>query len=139
MEQPGTRSSRTPTATMARSWRLPSPRCSRYWVERVVLIPDSAKLKVRTVEAVTPSLLLTAYKGLAKAIAWDGEGATCLMEISVVGANSDVEARKVALSVAGSSLTKAAIYGHDPNWGRIAAAAGYSGRCRLWASWGLPM
>ena len=45
----------------------------------------------------------------------------------VTGAASDADARVVAKSVAGSSLTKAAIFGGDPNWGRIAAAAGYSG------------
>lgn len=66
-------------------------------------------------------------QGLAKSIAWDGEGATCLVEVSVTGANSEAEAAKVARSVASSSLVKAAIYGRDPNWGRIAAAAGYSG------------
>ncbi|WVY99268.1 hypothetical protein V8G54_031419 [Vigna mungo] len=64
-------------------------------------------------------------QGLAKSIAWDGEGATCLIEVSVTGANSEADAAKVARSVASSSL--AAIYGRDPNWGRIAAAAGYSG------------
>ncbi|KAA0044074.1 arginine biosynthesis bifunctional protein ArgJ [Cucumis melo var. makuwa] len=64
-------------------------------------------------------------QGLAKSIAWDGEGATCLIEITVNGANSEAEAAKIARSVAGSSLS--AIYGRDPNWGRIAAAAGYAG------------
>ncbi|KAJ8753982.1 hypothetical protein K2173_001880 [Erythroxylum novogranatense] len=66
-------------------------------------------------------------QGLAKSIAWDGEGATCLIEVSVTGAESEAEAGKTALSVASSSLVKAAIYGRDPNWGRIAAAAGYAG------------
>jgi hypothetical protein len=141
-------------------------------------------------------------QGLAKSIAWDGEGATCLVEIEVQrtqpydsrttavrqpkdrqrlsacglpgsrgwphptrpphthtplshprattharaiaththihthnhvcrtqvkGAASDADARVIARSVAGSSLAKSAIFGHDPNWGRIAAAAGYSG------------
>ncbi|XP_072065189.1 arginine biosynthesis bifunctional protein ArgJ, chloroplastic isoform X2 [Arachis hypogaea] len=66
-------------------------------------------------------------QGLAKSIAWDGEGATCLIEVNVVGADSEGEAAKVARSVAASSLVKAAVYGRDPNWGRIAAAAGYSG------------
>jgi N-acetylglutamate synthase/N-acetylornithine aminotransferase len=64
---------------------------------------------------------------LAKSIAWDGEGATCLIEVKVTGAASDADARIVAKSVVGSSLAKSAIFGHDPNWGRIAAAAGYSG------------
>ncbi|KAH9735852.1 Arginine biosynthesis bifunctional protein ArgJ [Citrus sinensis] len=64
-------------------------------------------------------------QGLAKSIAWDGEGATCLVEVRVTGANSEAEAAKIARSVASSSL--AAVYGRDPNWGRIAAAAGYAG------------
>lgn len=66
-------------------------------------------------------------QGLAKSIAWDGEGATCLIEVTVTGASSEAEAAKVARSVASSSLTKAAVYGRDPNWGRIACAAGYAG------------
>lgn len=64
---------------------------------------------------------------LAKAIARDGEGATCLIEITVSGANNQTEARQVAKTIAGSSLVKAAVFGRDPNWGRIAAAAGRSG------------
>ncbi|XP_010253268.1 PREDICTED: arginine biosynthesis bifunctional protein ArgJ, chloroplastic [Nelumbo nucifera] len=66
-------------------------------------------------------------QGLAKSIAWDGEGATCLIEVMVTGTNNEAEAAKIARSVASSSLTKAAVYGRDPNWGRIACAAGYSG------------
>ncbi|KAL2599240.1 hypothetical protein AAZV13_10G040800 [Glycine max] len=73
------------------------------------------------------AIQLQVMQGLAKSIAWDGEGATCLVEVSVTGANSEAEAAKVARSVASSSLVKAAVYGRDPNWGRIAAAAGYSG------------
>ncbi|HTL90445.1 MAG TPA: bifunctional ornithine acetyltransferase/N-acetylglutamate synthase [Leptolyngbya sp.] len=61
---------------------------------------------------------------LAKAIARDGEGATCLIEVQVSGANDDEAARKVARTIAGSSLVKSAIFGRDPNWGRIAGAAG---------------
>jgi glutamate N-acetyltransferase / amino-acid N-acetyltransferase len=61
---------------------------------------------------------------LAKAIARDGEGATCLIEVQVSGAPDDTSARKIARTVAGSSLFKAAVFGRDPNWGRIAAAAG---------------
>jgi len=64
---------------------------------------------------------------LAKAIARDGEGATVLVEVGVTGAASDAAARAVARAVAGSSLTKAAVFGRDPNWGRIAAAAGRAG------------
>jgi glutamate N-acetyltransferase / amino-acid N-acetyltransferase len=64
---------------------------------------------------------------LAKAIARDGEGATCLIEITVSGANNEADARQVAKTIAGSSLVKSAVFGRDPNWGRIAAAAGRSG------------
>ncbi len=64
---------------------------------------------------------------LAKSIARDGEGATCLIEIGVTGAMSDRAASQIARTVAGSSLVKSAIFGHDPNWGRIAGAAGRAG------------
>ncbi len=64
---------------------------------------------------------------LAKEIARDGEGATKLIEVEVKNALTDIDAGKIAKAVAGSLLVKAAIYGHDPNWGRIFAAAGYSG------------
>jgi len=64
---------------------------------------------------------------LAKAIARDGEGATCLVEVQVNGAVDDEDARLVARTIAGSSLVKAAIFGRDPNWGRIAGAAGRAG------------
>lgn len=66
-------------------------------------------------------------QGLAKSIAWDGEGATCMIEVTVSGASSEAEAAKVARSVASSSLLKSAIFGRDPNWGRIASAAGQAG------------
>jgi glutamate N-acetyltransferase / amino-acid N-acetyltransferase len=61
---------------------------------------------------------------LAKAIARDGEGATCLIEVQVSGAVDDKSARQIARTVAGSALVKSAVFGRDPNWGRIAAAAG---------------
>lgn len=64
---------------------------------------------------------------LAKAIAGDGEGCTALFEVTVTGAQSKEEAVILAKSVVTSSLTKAAIYGHDANWGRILCAMGYSG------------
>lgn len=64
---------------------------------------------------------------LAKAIARDGEGATCLVEVQVSGAPDEVSASKIAKTIVGSSLVKAAIFGRDPNWGRIAAAAGRAG------------
>ena len=64
---------------------------------------------------------------MAKAIARDGEGATCLIEVRVTGAHNELAARQIAKTIAGSSLVKAAIFGRDPNWGRIAAAAGRAG------------
>jgi glutamate N-acetyltransferase/amino-acid N-acetyltransferase len=64
---------------------------------------------------------------LAKAIAADGEGATRLMEVDLIGAESEQQARTCARSVASSSLVKAAIHGADANWGRVLCAMGYSG------------
>lgn len=64
---------------------------------------------------------------LAKMMAGDGEGATALFETRVVGAATRQDARILSKSVICSSLTKAAIYGHDANWGRILCALGYSG------------
>ncbi len=64
---------------------------------------------------------------LARAIVRDGEGATKLIEIEVVGARSELEARLMARAIAGSLLVKTAIYGGDPNWGRIISAAGNAG------------
>ena len=66
-------------------------------------------------------------EGISKMIAGDGEGCTCLFECKVVHANTKENARTLAKSVITSSLTKAAIFGHDANWGRILCALGYSG------------
>lgn len=64
---------------------------------------------------------------LAKKMAGDGEGATALFETKVIHADTKEHAKILAKSVICSSLTKAAIYGHDANWGRILCALGYSG------------
>ena len=64
---------------------------------------------------------------LARAIARDGEGATCLIEVDVVGAASEPDALQMARTVCGSSLVKTAVHGRDPNWGRIVAAVGRAG------------
>ncbi len=64
---------------------------------------------------------------LAKKMAGDGEGATALFEVKVVGADSKEHAKILAKSVITSSLTKTAIFGHDANWGRILCALGYAG------------
>jgi glutamate N-acetyltransferase/amino-acid N-acetyltransferase len=64
---------------------------------------------------------------LAKKIAKDGEGATKLIEVQVNSAKSQSDARAVGKSIISSNLVKTAIYGTDPNWGRIVSAIGYSG------------
>ena len=64
---------------------------------------------------------------LAKKIAGDGEGATALFEAKVVGADTREQAKILAKAIVCSNLTKAAIAGHDANWGRILCAMGYSG------------
>ena len=64
---------------------------------------------------------------LAKSMAADGEGATALFEVKVVGAQDKAQAVTLAKSVVSSTLTKAAVFGHDANWGRILCAMGYSG------------
>lgn len=64
---------------------------------------------------------------LAKKMAGDGEGCTALFEVTVKGAESKAQAVTLAKSVITSNLTKAAIFGHDANWGRILCAMGYSG------------
>lgn len=64
---------------------------------------------------------------LAKKIADDGEGATALFEVKVIHADNKEDAKTLAKSVITSSLTKAALFGHDANWGRILCALGYSG------------
>lgn len=73
------------------------------------------------------ALLTTTCIYLAKSVARDGEGATVLLEVSVNGAASDEDAICIAKTVASSSLVKSAIFGRDPNWGRIAAASGRAG------------
>ncbi len=73
------------------------------------------------------AMLTAVCQHLAKAIARDGEGATCLIEVQVSGAPDELSARKIAKTIVGSSLFKSAIFGRDPNWGRIAAAAGRAG------------
>ncbi len=64
---------------------------------------------------------------LAKEMAGDGEGATALFEVKVVGAKTKEQAKVLSKSIVCSNLTKTAIAGHDANWGRILCAMGYSG------------
>ncbi len=77
-------------------------------------------------EAFTEALrLLTSH--LAREIVRDGEGATTVVRLDVVGARDDEQAEKVARAICNSPLVKCAIHGRDPNWGRILCAAGYAG------------
>jgi len=62
-------------------------------------------------------MLTAVCQYLARAIARDGEGATCLIEVQVAGATDEKAARQVARTIAGSSLVKSAVFGRDPNWG----------------------
>jgi glutamate N-acetyltransferase/amino-acid N-acetyltransferase len=72
-------------------------------------------------------LLRHVLLSLARQIVRDGEGATKFVEIRVVGALSDADARTAAMAIANSLLVKTAFFGQDANWGRILAAVGYSG------------
>ena len=75
---------------------------------------------------------------LAKQLVRDGEGVTKFVEITITGARDESDAARVAKSIANSPLTKTALYGGDANWGRVVAAAGYSGvavepsKMKLW-------
>lgn len=71
--------------------------------------------------------LETVLIALGKMVIKDGEGATKMFEVNVIGASSELEARKAARAVSSSSLVKSAIFGNDANWGRILCALGYSG------------
>jgi len=91
--------------------------------DTVLLLANGASGCERNDEAFAAALR-TVCGELAKQIVADGEGATVLAEIAVRGAANDSEARAIAERVATSPLVKTALYGHDANWGRIAAAAG---------------
>jgi len=71
--------------------------------------------------------LTDCLEGLARSIVRDGEGATKVIEITVKGARTENDARKVAYAIANSNLVKTAFYGKDPNWGRVIAAIGAAG------------
>ncbi len=87
---------------------------------------SGAELDPKYLSTLEEGLHITAQY-LAKAIARDGEGANCLLEIKVAGAQSDLDARVISRIIASSSLVKTAIHGSDPNWGRIIAALGRAG------------
>jgi glutamate N-acetyltransferase / amino-acid N-acetyltransferase len=93
--------------------------------DMAVVMANGAAGETNLEEALTA--IESAMRDLARAIARDGEGATKLLTVTVNGAPSESEALQAAKTVAGSSLFKAAVYGNDPNWGRILAALGRSG------------
>ena len=72
------------------------------------------------------------FREMTRAMASDGEGATKLLEVVVTGAPSDAAARDVARSIANSPLVKAALFGADPNWGRVLATVGARAGTRGW-------
>lgn len=93
-----------------------------------VLANGASKVKPDAHEQkVFEELLTWVLENLAEQIAADGEGARKLIRIRAAGFKNTEEARRIARSVANSPLVKTAIAGSDPNWGRILAAAGYSG------------
>lgn len=105
----------------------------------LVLASGAAEVTVDDAhEAAFTAALTAVCASLARQIARDGEGATRLVELRITGAASERQAHRVGDSIACSPLVKTAIHGNDPNWGRILAAAGYSGeaiepeRVRLW-------
>jgi glutamate N-acetyltransferase/amino-acid N-acetyltransferase len=91
-----------------------------------------------TQEAACTSAMLDVARELCRVIAADGEGATRLVTVQVTGAPSEAAAAHVARTIATSPLTKTAVHGRDPNWGRILAAAGRAGvafdtsKARVW-------
>jgi glutamate N-acetyltransferase/amino-acid N-acetyltransferase len=88
----------------------------------------NSAIRAGSVEAeLLENALLEVARELARAIANDGEGASKLITVRVVDAQSDADARTAARAVASSSLVKTAVHGGDPNWGRIVCALGYSG------------
>jgi glutamate N-acetyltransferase/amino-acid N-acetyltransferase len=92
--------------------------------------------KVR--EGMLEAALEECCRSLARQIAADGEGATKLIEVRIAGAPDEAGAAAIARAIVGSPLVKTAVYGEDPNWGRVVAAAGYAGvefdpyRISLW-------
>jgi len=94
--------------------------------DTVVVLANGASGITPNPEAFTAELMDVCQR-LAKAIARDGEGASKFVELTVEGAPSDEAAREIARCVARSPLVKTAIYGSDPNWGRLVCAVGNSG------------
>jgi glutamate N-acetyltransferase / amino-acid N-acetyltransferase len=93
----------------------------------VLMANGTAGNRDRDIDSTFQDALNHVTTKLAKMLAKNAEGATKFIEVEVKNAKTDTDAKKAARAVAGSSLVKSAIYGKDPNWGRIVAALGYSG------------
>jgi glutamate N-acetyltransferase / amino-acid N-acetyltransferase len=89
--------------------------------------PDGPVLRNQSDMSVFRSVLADACKSLAKQIVMDGEGASKLVRVRIVGAKSNPDAARVARKIAESPLVKTAFHGEDPNWGRIVCSAGMAG------------
>jgi glutamate N-acetyltransferase/amino-acid N-acetyltransferase len=101
--------------------------------DTVLLVSTGAK------KAAGFSKALTQFcEKMAEMMVADGEGVTKVVEVDVSGAKNTADARKAARAIADSCLVKTAVFGNNPNWGRVAAAAGYSGcaldesKMRIW-------
>ena len=88
---------------------------------------SGVEIKTEEDKKAMADLVLAICTDMARRVASDGEGATHLIEVEAYGLPTEHDARLVAKSIAGSMLFKAAVFGRDANWGRIMAAAGYSG------------
>ncbi len=114
---------------MARTWNQLSVDGDTSTNDTVLLVASGASGALPIAEGSPEAATLGAAvesvaRSLARQQAADGEGATTLITCQVSGARDDADARAVARSVVSSSLVKAAVHGHDPNWGRVAGAAG---------------
>jgi glutamate N-acetyltransferase/amino-acid N-acetyltransferase len=94
--------------------------------DTVAVLANGASRITPSVEALTEQLT-DVCQTLAKAIARDGEGATKFIELTIEGAPNDATAREIGRTIARSPLVKTAVYGGDPNWGRLICAVGNSG------------
>jgi len=94
--------------------------------DTVAILANGASGKTPSPEAFTAQLT-EVCQTLAKMIARDGEGATKFIELTIEGAPSDDAAREIGRTIAKSPLVKTAVYGGDPNWGRLICAVGNSG------------
>lgn len=114
------------TAATARSFNCIDVDGDTSTNDTVLLLANGAS-GVAVADATFAAALTEICIALARQVAADGEGATKALEVTVAGAATVADAQAAARAITRSSLVKAAMYGNDPNWGRIVCAAGYSG------------